>query len=222
MDTNQPLPTRVKHARTPHLPWSLGVGSDDKVTKSLVGFHNKRVIVSEKMDGESISLYQDGLHARSLDSGAHPSRTRVKALQAEVSQRIPNGWRVVGENLQAKHSILYTSLPSYFLVFAVFDETNTALPWDDTVSFCRENELDIVPILYDGVWDEKEVRACWSWASRFGGEQEGYVARVAEAIAFDEWGTFVAKYVRAEHVQTDAEHWTLGEMTPNLLAKHLV
>lgn len=208
MDTNQPLTSWVKHARTPHLPWSLGVASDDKIIKSLEGFLGKQVIVTEKLDGESTSIYRDGLHARSLDSGFHPSRTRVKALQARIAENIPSGWRIVGENLQGEHSITYDALPNYFLVFALFDETNTALSWDSTVSFCKENDLELVPTLYEGIWDEKLIKECWSGVSKFGIEQEGYVARVADKIAFVDWDTLVAKYVRENHVQPDATHWS--------------
>jgi len=218
MDTNQPPISRVKHARTPHLPWSLGVASNDKVIESLEGFIGKQVIVTEKMDGESTSIYHDGLHARSLDSGAHPSCTRVNVLQARIAENIPSRWRIVGENLQAKHSILYGSLPIHFLVFAVFDETNTALSWGSTVSLCKENGLELVPTLYEGVWDEKLIKECWNGVSRFGKEQEGYVVRIADKIAFTDWGINVAKYVRENHVQAEATHWMKSEMSSNLLA----
>jgi hypothetical protein len=217
MNANQPQPARVwiKHARTVHLPWSDGVSSDDKVIPSLSGFLGKQVVVTEKMDGESTSIYGDGTHARSLDSGHHPSRTRVKALQADLAGVIPSGWRIVGENVQAKHSIHYTALPSPLLVIAIFDETNTALSWSQTVIFCHAYGLKYVPVLYQGVWDERAAKACWTGISRFGGDQEGYVVRVAEAIPYGEWGTKVAKYVRANHVQHDAEHWSKAEMVPN-------
>ena len=184
------------------------MASNDKVIESLEGFLGKQVIVTEKMDGESTSIYHDGLHARSLDSGFHPSRTRVKALQAEFAGVIPVGWRIVGENLQGEHSITYDALPTYFLVFAIFNDTNTALSWNSTVSFCKKNGLELVPVLYEGIWDEKAIKECWSGVSRFGKEQEGYVVRVADKIAFDDWGALVAKYVRENHVQPDATHWS--------------
>ena len=159
MNTNNPTP-RVKHARTPHLPWSQGVNSDDKVIFSLDRFLGRSVVVTEKMDGESTSIYADGLHARSLDSGHHLSRTRVKTLQAELSHRIPLGWRIVGENMQAKHSIYYEALPSHFLVFAIFDDKNVALAWDSTVLFAKEYGLNYALVLYLGIWDEKQIKAC--------------------------------------------------------------
>lgn len=218
MNANQPARNWVKHARTPHLPWSDGVSSDDKVIPSLSGFLGKQVIVTEKMDGESTSIYSDGIHARSLDSGHHPSRTRVKALQSELAGVIPRGWRIVGENIQVEHSIHYNALPSSFLVIAIFDKTNTARPWDETVAFCLAHNLDHVPILYEGVWDERAVKSCWSGMSRFSGEQEGYVVRVADAIAYNDWGTQVGKCVRKGHVQHDAEHWLKSQMVPNGLA----
>lgn len=169
------------------------------------------------MDGESTSIYADGLHARSLDSGRHLSRTRVKTLQAELSHRIPLGWRIVGENMQAKHSIYYEALPSHFLVFAIFDDKNVALAWDSTVLFAKEYGLHYAPVLYQGIWDEKQIKACLRGRSQFGEESEGYVVRLSDAIAFDEWGYSVAKYVREGHVQKGAEHWSKGEVTGNRL-----
>ena len=81
------------------------------------GFETQEVIVLEKLDGENTSLYKDAIHARSLSSGHHPSRTWVKTLQGSMGYRIPEGWRICGENVYACHSIHYTALTSYFMSF---------------------------------------------------------------------------------------------------------
>jgi len=74
--------THIKHPRTSHLPGSPGVGSDDKQAQDLSAFDTQDVVVTEKMDGENTTLYTDGYHARSLDSGFHPSRTRLRLSPA--------------------------------------------------------------------------------------------------------------------------------------------
>ena len=43
----------VKYPRTLHTVWSDGINDDDKVHKDMTFFHGKRVIVTEKYDGEN-------------------------------------------------------------------------------------------------------------------------------------------------------------------------
>lgn len=195
-----------KHPRTFHLPWSEEVHSDDKVVKSLNFFEDQEVVVTEKRDGENTSLYCDGsLHARSLDGSNHPWQDAIKAMWAGKCCDLPEGWRVVGENLYAQHSIRYDSLKQWLEVFAIFDESNTALSWDETVEWCGLLGLTSVPVLWRGVWDEDQIRYI---GYRLNAEtQEGYVVRVADSIKYADWSTHVAKCVRKGHIQTDT-HWT--------------
>ena len=67
-----------KYPRTFHLPFSEGVQSDDKIMKDLSSLEGKEVIVTYKMDGENTTLYRDHMHARSIDSAFHESRSWVK------------------------------------------------------------------------------------------------------------------------------------------------
>jgi len=60
------------------------------------------------------------IHARSVESGAHPSRHWVKNFWSQIRADIPPGWRVCGENLFTTHSIPYTDLESYFLGCSVW------------------------------------------------------------------------------------------------------
>src|SRR3954452_17456364 len=105
---------RVHYPRTPHLPWSPGASSDDVRAGDLAGLAGREVVVTEKLDGENTTLYADGLHARSLDSGHHPSRAWIKALHGRIAPAIPPGRRVCGENLFPRHSLEYGDLESYF------------------------------------------------------------------------------------------------------------
>jgi hypothetical protein len=100
----------IKYPRTPHLPWSPGASSDDVFLIDTQMFMGKSVVITEKMDGENTTLYPDHLHARSLDSRHHPSRTWVKQWHQTLAHDIPQGWRICGENLYAQHSVSYTQL----------------------------------------------------------------------------------------------------------------
>jgi hypothetical protein len=62
--------SKYKYPKSPHLPWT------------------------EKMDGENTTIATDYIHARSLDSRHHPSRSWVKNLHGIIAHDIPLGWRV--------------------------------------------------------------------------------------------------------------------------------
>ncbi|MGH1344854.1 MAG: RNA ligase family protein [Nannocystales bacterium] len=205
---------RFKYPRTRHLPWSPGASKDDLMAKGVEPFVGQRVIVSEKMDGENTTLYRDHVHARSVDSRHHPSRDWVKGLHGRVAFQIPEGWRLCGENLYAVHSVAYRALPSYFMLFSVWDAANRCLGWDETTEWAELLGIRTVPVLYDGVFDPVwfEAFCCDTDVS------EGYVVRLADGFEFAEFGKSVAKWVRSGHVRTD-EHWMHKPVVPNELAE---
>ena len=126
----------VKYPRTYHVPWSPGMHDDDRMSKDMSAIENAdEVVVTVKMDGENSSLCRDRIHARSIESGDHPSRHWVKNLWSRIRYDIPEGWRICGENLQAKHSIGYEDLPSLFLGFSVWNDHNICLSWDETLEW---------------------------------------------------------------------------------------
>lgn len=207
----------VKYPKIYHLPWSESV--DEKTDRLLTpaqvaAFAGKRVIVSEKLDGENTSCYRNYIHARSLDGRSHPSRGWVKADHAKWGYDIPEHWRVCGENLTAEHSIRYETLPTFFLMFGIYNERNECLAWDDAVIYSHLLGLTMVPVLYDGIFDEGKVRACYTGKSVYGPTQEGYVIRLADKIPWAEHRTSFGKFVRKNHVQT-AQNWMNRPMKMN-------
>ncbi|SMS01964.1 RNA ligase [Vibrio mangrovi] len=203
---------RYKYPRTPHLPWSPGATDDDVFQAGTSGFENRQVVVTEKMDGENTTIYRDFLHARSLDSRFHPSRSRVKALQAEIGYMIPQGWRVCGENVYARHSIAYESLPDYFLAFSLWNQENICLGWQESCEFFERLGLVTPKVLYQGIWDESLIRSLPLDTET----QEGYVVRLAEGFTYQNFAHSVAKWVRTDHVVTE-QHWMHQEKIPNQL-----
>ncbi|MGW1127032.1 RNA ligase family protein [Streptomyces sp. NPDC002526] len=200
---------RTHYPRTAHLPWSPGATSDDVRMTDLAALAGTEVVVTEKLDGENTTLYADGLHARSLDSAHHPSRTWVKALQARVGARIPQGWRICGENMFARHSLAYDALESHFYGFSVWDG-DRCLGWDRTVEFLRSLGIPAPPVLWRGVFDAKALRALKPDTGR----QEGYVVRPAAGFPAALFGRVVGKWVRPGHVVTDT-HWMHAEVVEN-------
>ncbi|GJF27876.1 hypothetical protein KNE206_05760 [Kitasatospora sp. NE20-6] len=201
---------RAPYPRTPHLPWSPGATADDVRSDGPAGLRGLEVVVTEKLDGENTTLYRDGLHARSPDSGHHPSRTWVKGLQGRIGPAIPAGWRVCGENLFAQHSIAYRSLDSWFYGFSVWDADDRCLDWDATVRFLRRLGVPAPPVLWRGVLDERALRALRLDTDR----QEGYVVRSTAGFARADFAHRVAKWVRPRHVRTDT-HWMYAAVVEN-------
>ena len=201
---------RQKYPRTPHLPWSPGATSDDVRIVDTSGFEGRQVVVNEKLDGENTSLYRDGTHARSIDSRHHPSRDWVKSLQARIGYEIPEGWRLCGENMYARHSVAYDDLESYFYLFSVWTSDNTCLSWEETATWAELLELPTPPVLFQGLWSTEAIRSLAVDTETC----EGYVVRLAESFIYEDFARSVAKWVRPAHVQTD-EHWMHKSVVPN-------
>ena len=231
--------------RTFHFEFSESLQNDDRMLHSLSALKNRRIIVSEKLDGENATLGRNYIHARSTSSKDHPSRHFVKSIHASFKHLIPEGWRICGENMFALHSIYYTGLPSYFFVFAIFNEYNEEIPWDETVAMCNDLGLIHVPVLYDGIWDLDKIKECYTGVSAYEGwqpkktvadfktfrkmildgdkieqfadpTQEGYVTRVSDGFHYDNFASHTAKFVRKSHVAC-SDHWMSEQIIKNKL-----
>lgn len=210
----------VKHPRIYHLPWSLGITDDDEVLTSTEQFKGKEIVITEKMDGENTTMYRDKIHARSIDSKSDPTRDWVKNLYSKIKNDIPKGWRVCGENLFAEHSIHYKNLPSYFMVHSIWIDGECS-SWQDTEEFSELLGLDMVPKIYQGIWDESLFEKLLStYKSPYSEEVEGYVVRLSDKISSGWYNDYVAKYVRKDHIKND-DHWFRRMIIPNELRKEV-
>lgn len=208
---------RVKYPRTYHLPWSPGITDDDRVLDDLSAFVGQEVVVTAKMDGENTTLYRDYLHARSIEYERHESRSWIRALHARIGEDIPAGWRLCGENLYAKHAIKYEHLSDYFQLFSVWNEKNVCLSWDETCDWANLIAgVRLVPILYEGPWNEKLVRGLYT--PTLGGDPcEGYVVRVKRELHYREFRRVVGKFVRPAHKAP--QDWLRRPVERNLLGQ---
>lgn len=204
--------TYYKHPRTPHMLSSPGA-TDDDVRVSGDRLRNARLVVSEKMDGGNVTLYPDSMHARSTNSPGHVWDAPVKGLWGAMRHRIPDGWRITGESLYARRSVSYDNLPSVLMVFAVWDEHNRMLAWEDMERWVQWWGMVTVPVLYRGV-DVTEACAVWH-RYRDPATSEGFVVRNADAFHYNDFRYHVMKYVRAHHVQTHHHHWQRHDFPTN-------
>ena len=212
-----------KYPKTPYLSFSPSKHREDRYHPDESHFDSREVVITEKMDGENFNLLSDGSwHARSLDTPYHPTREWAARVAGETGYKLPEGWRVSGENLYGKHSIKYTDLRSYVQVFAIFDEEDRLLSWDDTVMWCELLDLCHVPVLWEGSLTFQGGSAMLRAQGgkiinldelteedinqRAGRTAEGYVIRIRDSFPKEQFEYNAAKWVRENHVQTD-NHW---------------
>lgn len=205
-----------KYPRTFHFQFSPEVHDDDKVIhmRYLGNFLQDAVVITEKLDGGNTCLKgHQGVFARSHDLPAkEPWFDYLKGRYYALMDKLhPDLW-IFGENMYAIHSIEYSALDDYFYVFAVYDAAQGQwYTWDAVEAEAKRLGFGTVPVLYRGTvesmafvnrWMDREIKK----PSRFGGDREGFVMRVAGGFHADAFAQHVAKYVRKGHVQTD-ERW---------------
>jgi hypothetical protein len=206
---------RIKYPRTFHFPWSPNLQNDDRMLQSTEGWEGTEVVVTEKMDGEGTTFYHGDLHARSLEFEPRPDRTFIKAIHATVAHDIPEGYRICGENMTAVHSIRYTDLPSYFLMFNIWDGL-TCLSWAETCEWAAMLGLWTVPLIYWGPYSDDLCKELCDKINPV--TQEGLVVRPARAFHMREYPYVVGKCVRHKHVTTD-QHWAKKAVEFNGLSR---
>lgn len=204
----------IKYPRTYHLPFSPGASSDDKILYDLSSFNNCEIVVTEKMDGENITIYPDkSYHARSLDSPHHPSRNYLAGVIAAKDFLLSEGERICVEYCYAKHSIHYPNLESYLFLLSHWDG-NICSSWD-TVKFISDCiEIPLPRILYEGIFDTQILTTIASTLDTK--TCEGFVIRKTSEFKYHDFSTSVAKWVRSGHV-TSEEHWRTKPITKNTL-----
>ncbi len=207
----------IKYPRTSHLPNSLGKTDDDKTLQSLDCFNGKRLLATLKMDGENTTMYRDNIHARSLAKMNHLSQDWVKKFWSNISYEIPEGWRICGENMFAKHSIAYENLESYFYGFSIWNDENICLPWIETKEWFKLLKIEAVndfaiDFTIDQLDDVHE-----KFVKEYAGCHEGYVIRNMDSFHYDDFKDNVGKFVRKDHVENNTKHWTRRELIANKL-----
>ena len=204
-----------RYPRTFHLPDSPGAIAGDEIQQDL-SWLDGELVVTEKLDGGNLTFTRDTMYARSLDSGTNPWDRPAKALWAMTAYRIPDDWRVCGESMWARRSIAYSDLPGVFIVFGIWDETDTLLGWDDTVDWAQRLELPVVPVLYRG-GSLTEARAAWA-RQRTPDNSEGFVVRSTGRITTSDFPLKILKWVRANHVRTEADRHHRDDFAVNEFA----
>lgn len=203
-----------KYPRIPHLPFSPGGTNDDKRLASVDHLLGKDIFITEKIDGSNLCMTHEDVFARSHGGPPyHKSFDLAKALHAQVKKNIPPSLSIFGEYIFAVHSIIYNSLPGYFLVFGVRDdEKKFWWSFNEAKEIANELGLYAVPILFRGLARkdselQEMVEKYASGISTYGPEKEGVVVRISDGFSNNEFYNSMAKWVRADHPKDRDEHW---------------
>jgi hypothetical protein len=215
-----------KYNKTFHVPWSKGCTNDDKKATSVDSLIGIPIIITEKLDGSNASLEHSGCFSRTHSGPpTHASFDLLKSFHAKIKYKIPTGLQLFGENCYALHSIAYSELPGYFLLFNVRDlnyQQPVWVEWQEVQMWAQEIGVPTVPILFKGeIFSELELKkmmqSLMAQPSACGGIREGVVVRVASSFADEEFSSCVMKSVRANHVSPDNDHWKHKEIIKNKL-----
>lgn len=190
-----------KYPKTPHLPWSECL-QDDDIYGDISSLENKEVVVTLKLDGENINFYNNYIHARSLEPlYQSPATAWIKSFHASIKWKIPNYYKLSGENVAAKHSIEYKDLESYFFLFSVWHGLN-CLSWNETLEWSKKLDICTVPVIYEGKFDKYLIHNEFINYNHSNNEKEGYVVRNKDDFDLSDFKLNCFKYVRKYHIKT--------------------
>lgn len=217
---------------TPHLAW-LGEGEprDDKVlspaeARALLGAD---VVVEEKLDGANLGLsigVEGRVYAQNRGQYLQPpfggqfARLALWLATHEdvLFDALDTHLIAFGEWCAAKHSLDYTSLPDWWLVFDIYDRREARF-WSTRRRdhWARDLGLPSVPMVLRGRTDLPGLKGMLNkQRSRYRhGPMEGVVIRVED----DHWLNQRAKLVRAEFTQQIESHWRNRELVWNHLER---
>lgn len=213
----------------PHTPFSPNSPSIDEVEVRDRGYSTieclmgKPLLSTLKMDGSCALLVDSGVGARNATHAEHRSFDLLKQQHQQIRHLIPRGVQIFGEWMYARHSIHYVdelALDSYFQVFAVYYRNHHLwLGWDGVETWAKRLGFPTVPVLGRYVIDNMNsvytlLDKLGNWVTEQG--HEGIVIRSVYPFYYGQFKDNVAKWVRPNHVQTNA-HWSKQKIVRNEL-----
>ena len=209
---------------TPHLVWlASGEPRDDKVLSATEAAELLRseVVLEEKLDGANLGFSLDPAGAlRAQNRGQYLTEPQAGqfarlpawltrhsiAITEALSEHVDSGLVLFGEWCAARHSVAYTRLPDWFLMFDVL-ETRTGSFWSSTRRDALASHLGLatVPQIGRGLYSLGQLEfLLTSRGSQFrDGPMEGILIRRENADCSEQR----AKLVRPDFTQAIAEHW---------------
>ncbi len=215
----------IKFPRTSHIYDGRNYRNDLQLTESdTIDFFSKPIIVQEKLDGTNVGLRFHDSNLLSQTRGQYLSDDDnfYKKLFQWCSIHYDELLTVLGEDkilfgewMLNKHSIYYDKLPSFFMVFDVFDVSNEKFYSQKRVNdLLSGTSIKQMPILHEGIINLDGLHE-FIGQSSFGSEvMEGIYLRHDS----NDYNEDRCKYVRPDFTQGITEHW---KNQPRVLNKSL-
>lgn len=220
--------TFFRFPHTPHITWlGMGMPRGDKLLslKEIEELLSGEVIIEEKIDGANIgfSLDEQG-EIQVQNRGAYleqPYRGQFSRLNGWLGQfgylmkpNLTENLIVFGEWCAARHSLQYTHLPDFFLLFDIYDTAEEKF-W----SVSRRNDwsqkigIQTVPHIGQGHYSSESLQNLLhtTTSAYREGRPEGFVIRKDDLL----WNEARGKLVRSEFVQTIETHWSSRQIEWN-------
>jgi len=220
--------TFFRFPHTPHIAWlGMGMPRGDKLLslKEIEELLSGEVIIEEKIDGANIgfSLGEKG-ELQVQNRGAYleqPYRGQFSRLNGWLGQcaylmkpNLTENLIVFGEWCAARHSLQYSYLPDFFLLFDIYDKAEGKF-W----SVSRRNDwsqkvgIHTVPHIDTGHYSSDSLQNLLHTVKSAyrEGRPEGIVIRKDDTL----WNQARGKLVRSEFVQTIATHWSSRQIEWN-------
>jgi atypical dual specificity phosphatase len=219
-----------KFPRTKHLCNLGAMGRDDLLysKKELDDFLNSTISVEEKVDGANLGIFlnsenkiivQNRSHFVSPDY--HPQfkliNKWIESHREDLMYVLSLGnYIMYGEWLYMKHSINYTMLPDYFIMFDLYDrDTNTFFSRDTVENIIENTSISLARTLFTGSATIDQLKQMVKTKSAYyDGEIEGIYVRTFEGNKLKYRG----KIVRTDFICGD-EHWAKNKYVINTVIK---
>ncbi|MCX8178921.1 MAG: RNA ligase family protein [Candidatus Aenigmarchaeota archaeon] len=181
----------MKFPRTPHVYAEYsGLDVDDlrySSEESDEMLRGKYVVLTEKIDGTNVSIKT--LPELEIKFRGNPTEgyefsllknwfyTNLDNLKQHLGELV-----AFGEWVYLVHTIKYTKLPHYLIMFDLFDNDRGFLSYDKVIEMANNLNLPYAPILYEGIYPGFEfLQSLLKRKSEYGDENiEGVYGRIQE------------------------------------------
>jgi atypical dual specificity phosphatase len=221
-----------KFVRTRHLINLGGVGRDDLLyNKNEIEtfLNNNYVVIEEKIDGANLGIFIENneiiIQNRShfITPSYHPQFKMIGEWLTDNQEDIRNiiknnNWILYGEWLYAKHSIHYTKLPDYFVLFDIYDrDIDEFLSRNKVEELIKQTKINLIRKIDEGYFKNTDLskieNLAYSDSIYYDGPVEGLYLRI-----FDDNNEYLkerSKIVRHDFIQEGSDHWTHNKITVN-------
>lgn len=181
------------------------------------------VIVEEKMDGANVGIirHKHGFSLQKRGSLVGQSEHEqfgyfhnwANNQNYELLMNLPVNHIIYAELLYAVHTVFYDKLPSYVLVFDVWDG-NSYLNYDKRKDFCDMYNLHMVPLVTRGSFSKNDISKLIPEKSMYGDFVEGIVLKRYRKNEY-----LKAKVVNPDFIKivNASEHWSHYNIRKNIV-----